>query len=1031
MGERFVPPQVVKKEQIPERLAEPGQLRALQQKIKELPQDFLTNFTEHLENHDETINYLVDLSGNLAEQFSELIQISNKDDKQLPLIQKLHVLMNSLRVDLPDLRQYTLETKNKMAGEQALSADEIKTRELALKDVKRNLKQVFEAVRAWDVKAPATVTLAKKIITGLVTFLTMGGIFKTDSRYENTMDKVRASEVKPKKEKPKRVRRLHDYKEYGYRDVKSEAKLGRAHPGEKTSSNINDPERDGEPGELKQGPRLAKIDFPFFSDIKDSLWVTDVSARGQDGEFRVVTEEAQAVGADTEATVTTEEMPVVSGQEVALPAPIGFKVGEVKLDGSAVPYKFNQDLHELTFAGSGKVKIVYTVVRAVEKFGLEEPVGLDDVARSMPEQAVIAALKEDVKGERTAEIINSYLGDFTYVVSDQMQALLDYLPGTMDEKVGGVRIGDCDVLTMHVAGILNDAGKPAAMASGLVEKNDELAGPGHAKLVYFGEDSQPRTFEATAATKKQIIHLKFSNEDRMALANIATSEEPETPEQRLALYEKFRVELERIMQKDEYKKFESHGGTASERLDSAERALNAVTKGWGDLWHGPDWQSMLLALAMLMLGGGGLVGGIKITESRATRKFKKRQGDVVGLLKDELDAAGERVLVAEGEEADFAGKIQRKIEEHYRINPDLEKILPILEVLKLQPKKQEELVGAFAMLELFHIEPYHFLNFFPMLLQQPKWRRAMEILKKEGFKADNIIAAAKEVMVNPKLRAEYEAGIPERAKDITEEASKWMVKTLRPGKENISSRMPKLSELFGELGVRRINGPDLPEAQPTLARGEVHSLVPYLPGMDARAINWKATARAGKPIAQRSPEVPFIEQAKVNLNVVVDVANIERSELVHLAALIFYAQTFPRELRIDSFRFVANGKEINLNFNQNFVHALTSRNGGGVAVRALVEAIERAKLEEAITPFMTYRQLERSQNGDEFRSFTQSLIPEAVRNNKGVLFVATSWSSKYLREQFASHPDWRTPNGFMTMGDKNEKNSTRPAELVD
>ena len=87
---------------------------------------------------------------------------------------------------------------------------------------------------------------------------------------------------------------------------------------------------------------------------------------------------------------------------------------------------------------------------------------------------IVEAIK--INPAETEKLLREHLTDFTYITSNQLNALFEKLPGTFEEKVGVVQIGDCSTLSLYIAGLLKDAGIRSGIAQGLLETGGKIDG---------------------------------------------------------------------------------------------------------------------------------------------------------------------------------------------------------------------------------------------------------------------------------------------------------------------------------------------------------------------------------------------------------------------------------------------------------------------------------------------------------------------------------------------------------------------------
>jgi hypothetical protein len=302
--------------------------------------------------------------------------------------------------------------------------------------------------------------------------------------------------------------------------------------------------------------------IPYF-------WVSEMYGFSPDGQ-RVWIDplpDDPRVGGKVAATVHWKQpLAFRKGDQMNLPVPLGiFNIYTPQERGielsPSIP--FSQHGNFLTAESeTDSTTVTYSVYQNDGSRRVEFPRGVwegDEPAWDFGQDAL--TLKQELLKHKDPPLplLRDYLSDFTYITSDTLQSMMSAMPVPWETAVSEVKVGDCDVLSDHVAQVLYSSGYDVGVARGFVEHNYALSyGGAHAKVVYDQEGKQI-ALETTAYTKDAYQGVDFFPEDARALWTLVRGMHAavDDPAVLHAALQEFRSTLESILLKPAYEKFEN------------------------------------------------------------------------------------------------------------------------------------------------------------------------------------------------------------------------------------------------------------------------------------------------------------------------------------------------------------------------------------------------------------------------------------------------------------------------------------------
>lgn len=849
---------------------------------------------------------------------------------------------------------------------------------LAIKENVISLKQKMEIIRQLSLGNSESILQTvlnksgfKKFSTSIAIILATLGVFggKDSSANKTTHDKSTATATekpneKSDKPKPSKARKkiskkvdkptghMHGMEGIGVGSGESDGdKKGGLHgealhapreAGEKSSADMKNLNKIGE------GGLFASVEHKSSaSSDQEPLWAIEMVTRHHDGEFRVVPHHVKNFdSAEKISKVTMNAIDVEKGAEIVLYTPLNSTIGTIETIPS-VPVTINRDNQSIRFDGSAENLVVtYTVVKSVDNFAIPtdamRPDG--DSVYAFESEDLIAKLQNSDPSQY-AKLFKQHFSNFTYIVSSDIQELLDKMPGSDMDKVGGIRVGDCDMLSQYAAGLLTDAGKPAGVINGVLETDNKLdANKPHAQLVYFDKKNQPVSFESTSSTKLQFVNLKLLPEDREKLENII-SEYQDRPTE---LYGLFRYNLDNILKKDYYGDFKDNS-TAIKKIGNLMDTLENQFNNFGTDTKNA-LEVLFIILSSISTTIGVAVGAISLSK-RATRYSKRKQIEAVTeLINDKIGAFGE------GENDDINDKKTSNLDvphdkSEFELNKDYAKVFPWEKFEGLAPDQQKLILLTLSTNELF-LDTKGTMNFLAAWWNRIKAEESFQNLRKDGLSVENLIKELDHRFSTPKIKEGLEKELPEKVSAIIKNGIKLAKETFggledRPGVKKVTSQV-----FFDKIGLQlsggRGNGEKPSRRSRVGASGDFAGFTEYQPGMDAKMIDWHASARTDNFLVKEKEVEASKQKPEKSVYLIInvfDTADNEFSqELPRLVAFLSYVQRHPKEVGVAGIDFVSNGKVVD-RFPAAVVVKLNQRQAGFDAIQVTIQKIERLRLD--------------------------------------------------------------------------------------
>ena len=685
---------------------------------------------------------------------------------------------------------------------------------------------------------------------------------------------------------------------------------------------------EGDPGKFERSAEpLAKIDFSWLNGIDDPLWVQKIIRKREDG--KLITAEAPQINkmySYEHARVEIKLKNPRSGDRIKLPVPQGFEFNNVETEPNvSIGYGSNENGRYVAFTGNEKEKLpeitlsysVYRVESGLIDFSLERT---SPISRTEEDQKLIEDLRK-AKPEQFERALDRHLSDFTYVVSSEIDEIFRSLPGTTEEKVGTLKIGDCDMLSAYAMGLLNDANHKAWMAVGLLEQRDELdALRRHAKLLYETKDGR-ELYETTSPTKYALVNLVLLPKDKARLENLAKEiSSTVNGENLIPELGRMRQALEEILKKPEYKKYRASPDSITPDLKDIQKMIEDVLSGkWEKLlaWPGPESAlgeislilSIIFGFVLAMLGGlYSLSKGVGKLDEGLRKKAKKSQEENirgVAELFTRLDSAYEsQPEVPEDQRKFFA----ETLENIYRWHPELEDIIPLDKVRRYNQEQQKTWLKIAGLREVYAKDHWGVYSSIREIFRSARWNRMKKRLQADHAEVlpslEELEEKVKYLMANPQLREKLAEKIPEGVEEIILIAENM----LRANPVLAHDRAP-LPLVLKALSIERSKLSDEKiSKRGNMDNTEFESYVPYLPGMDTRRIDWRVYGRNDKLVVRKPEKEGSRDTPSMILHVAVEVTNSGEETLASLASLLIYAQKSPGQFYIKTVTLMANGE---------------------------------------------------------------------------------------------------------------------------
>ncbi|MEO8638021.1 MAG: DUF58 domain-containing protein [Candidatus Taylorbacteria bacterium] len=825
-------------------------------------------------------------------------------------------------------------TKGAEGGEPRFSERERGFYRLALIQIQTELNELFHKIEEIPIESgfnPENLRRwLKKTIGSLATVGILGVALSGDARHEqNIWEVAKTHQSKAKNEK------IVKNNSYQLVNPLRNGDIYKPHIGG---------EENGEPGEFLPMEPIARIHERFGSAIKDPLWMTEITMRTLNGEFHVMESEANETSPRIHADVILKPISVAKDLEVVLPAPLGFIVGEVKTK-PYVPFSLNKNNSIITFQGDVQdVGIQYTVIEGKRDFP-ETIYPNPDTLRTEDANRVIKNLSNSTY-DNVPAVLDKYLEDFTYIASNELETLLSRLPGTIEEKIGALKIGSCDTLSAYTAGLLNDANKRAFVGGGYLQNDDFIdSSRPHAKLILFtGNGSTPAMYETTAAPRKNFINLKFGAEDRKALEEIiATSEPGRDPATRSKIYESFKEKLNQILSTDAYSKFKNKEKSPEGKISISElyNKLEEKIDSLPSIRRIASIAGVEIALIAALITAG-ILGAKGIKNIKRKVSIKLREGTNEETVKAFQSLSRDSTEREDNADPEEDKAVQSRLDILYQKQPELQSLFPLEEVKQLTLNEKRDYCKLLLVARMFVKEPWGMFDMISSVVNQRELGREIERLKADGISVDKWMNRVRENFTDEKRKERMKKYIPENVKGIMDVGTKIAVEKLEKT-NGVNSTM-----LFKILGIGPADeSQEKGKPKPIAETGfEFHEYFPYSEGMDARSIDWNVYARSDQLVVKRFSEARLDKKVPA-IDVVIDVTEHDTDELSGFVAMLLYTRKYKR-LDIQSITLTSYDQVV-LRLNKTVVTKLIEE--GRQSIEYLITKIKTLKWEHSLEMF--------------------------------------------------------------------------------
>lgn len=708
------------------------------------------------------------------------------------------------------------------------------------------------------------------------------------------------------------------------------------------------------PGELREARTFGRITLYQGHRINTSLWVTSYQHRQPeqvDGRVTSSTVEgnltdvagAYTVSENPEASVQLVARQVDENEEVVLPTPPGYAVqpGSIRVNGNY----FDRSLAELNgsalrFHQTGNVQIEYRVVKAQGLHLRVEGTRYQRVLRTDYDEARMSNLRyPDVSSEDT---IAQVMGRMTYVVSSELQGLLNRLPGTTEEKVGAVGVGDCDMLSSYAANLLQDSGRTGVMATGYVAQGEYIQSQAHAMLYLSETNGDMRSVETTASTRAQYINLRFLPEDRTRLENLVANF-PASAERvaRLEGYEQFRATLQSILRNPHYDQFKSRGSAAGVGEEMRRNMEGLFQPAEIKRQHQDNYAPRILVEKYQFHLLGSLYMLVAITLSALATKgrydkyarrlnegaWDERRNVLQGWLDKYVETSGSgKSGNTPDEEAKLAQSLQRSFSD-LKIDGMDE---PTAEMITKMSAEARATSIAFLLLlsetdqAKMREHTLDVMHWYGQKERRPEWEQFLATQEAGGFSREVLFKELRAQMYKSKDREPWERTKTAEAERLVKLGSEVATRIV---KEEIGKGRVDISQLLATLNLRpeagHTDSPSVEKAVP-FRTPETAELRAYQPGDDVRGINWKVFAKTRQLVTVRGTQEVKPEKIAQRFHLHLELTKLDEDQIKKFVAFLLYTAHRPEQTHVASLRLYDHGKEVKA-FSGTEVSYLTSR----------------------------------------------------------------------------------------------------------
>ncbi|PIQ68661.1 MAG: hypothetical protein COV91_03000 [Candidatus Taylorbacteria bacterium CG11_big_fil_rev_8_21_14_0_20_46_11] len=691
----------------------------------------------------------------------------------------------------------------------------------------------------------------------------------------------------------------------------------------------------GPEGKYEQQGAIGYIEFLPHSKITDPLWATDYTGPTEGASYREISSVSTPATGGTEASVTLEWTPIIQNKALSLPVPVGYTVADVRINGTPVSPGAMYGSILVPKVDETSAQITYSVVPTAMNLAIPPP-ALVEVHVADARRAEFDATARAIQGPHKEEALKQYFKEFTYVVSSDLQRLIDTMPGSLPDKIGGIRAGDCDTLAAHGVSLFQSAHIKACIANGFLSKDNAIEmARGHAKLVYEEEGGAYSLFETTASVRDSFLHVRFQEKDYAELQSIASKVGASSSHMEVAnMYREFGERLREILAQPEYAKARTAENLNPMQSPIAHKLQTIVTqfmKGMEgqfstSLPNSSDTfteqlKKFLTALSLLIsaLVGSAFVAG-KMKQVIDKKVVNDASTDIAKLWKESHIPKSN----VGGEEEYVTQRIEKEMKHIYRISPDLEKVVSMGEALSWDLESRAEYL---RLLSIAHTFSASSSASSPSVFQAPdelveirhvlgsrEWDRMLSRLRADGDKSMlPLVTSIKQMLARPELSTAVEAGIRKTVDTAWESVKRRIVSLENLSGAGIRGALRHPSSLDAPLGSMRegdvvstrgkkISSPD----------GDFSELSKYRHGDDIGRIDWRASARRDSLFVRRN-EMPLSAargEEQTHIALVIDVVDMDPWEFNDLAALFVKASLKKSPIRIESVEFLAFGQHL-------------------------------------------------------------------------------------------------------------------------
>ncbi len=780
-----------------------------------------------------------------------------------------------------------------------LTEKDREVRQFVVADINRQLKEwqtKFEALPIESRFSSRRIKVIVKRFAAVAALLTVSGLGTELWQSVQKQGQKQEQKASPKKNQEKNYPPIHRERHSATPDMEDDGK---------------------EPGRHGKALPFAKIHFSYFNNLSDPLWTTNTYRRADAGTMETDREIIRHDGWWSHAEVTTVPLLVFENEEISLPTPVGYAAELDSVSKNAPEYFFDSGSQAIIFKkNAADVVIKYHVVKINEEFEDTQP-NQKEINRSADQAEVIYNLK-NAPLEKQKQVLTEHLKKFTYVTSSQLGIMLSKMPGNLEEKIGAIKVGDCDMLSLYAAGLLNDSGNKGLIAVGLPERNGVLnQNPAHAKLIMFNKNSDPETFETTALPEKSFLNLKFLPEDYVLLNGLVQNMSGTKGPELLSHYETFRLALEKILENPEYAKFGSTEGMdfskeQREKLEMTSKLVKNMADKLSEI--DPDAESLAAFSAAFILLLLGLIGGIagtlvainRLSVMLAKKVSNKHSEETVKALKDFL---GETPNLEQAESSEHNKQLSTIIERAYKERPDMEKLFPLKEIMLLSASQKADYIRFMRISEYFLDEdPTDVSTLIFSLLAEKRWNKAMAEAEMEGLNLRETVKKLGEVLASNKMRESFKKSITAQVKAVMDESRRMFLEKIerldKIGQASLDNIF-RVLEVGEKMGLNSHSTSRQPRPE---AGADFIDYAPYQEGMDSKAIDWRVYGRTDKLYVKRTAD-SVASREKNSLNLLIDVTAWQY-ELAPLATLLLYGQKHKGSFNLSSITFTCEGEVI-------------------------------------------------------------------------------------------------------------------------